>query len=259
MESRPGLHRILVTLTIDPKIYGARVIGQTIGDNGNPVNIVTPPTADQFQWASECMSIEWKKLNDRLQRKGKRGKVDRHGYFRVVELHGSFWPHYHVLMEHPTWTVTDLGRQLDGWALGITHARDVSLDDAVGELAPYLTTPETKGGGTKTYQFAGLVLPKGFRLHSCSEGFLAPPQDAEEANIVHQGFVLKGHFAGHHQGVQDWGGDSRLVLSAPQLPTRPHLPPGSARAIGDNATCYFLAQAGHEPFALTPEEEALLK
>ncbi len=46
MESRPGLHRILVTLTIDPKIYGARVIGQTIGDNGNPVNIVTPPTAD---------------------------------------------------------------------------------------------------------------------------------------------------------------------------------------------------------------------
>jgi hypothetical protein len=97
------------------------------------------------------MSIEWKKLNDRLQRKGKRGKVDWYGYFRVVELHGSFWPHYHVLMEYFIWIVTDLGRQLDGWALGITHVRDVSLDDAVGELAPYLTTPETKGGGTKIY------------------------------------------------------------------------------------------------------------
>ncbi len=76
---------------------------------------------------------------------------------------------------------------------------------------------------------------------------------------MHQGLVLKGHFAGHHQGVQDWGGDSCLVLSAPQLSTWLHLFPGSARAIGDNVICYFLAQAGLEPFALTLEEEAVLK
>ncbi len=105
----------------------------------------------------------------------------------------------------------------------------------------------------------GFVFLKGFWLHSCSEGFLAPSQDAEEANIVHQGLVLKGHFAGHHQGVQDWGGDSRLVLSAPQLPTRFYFFLGLARAIGDNAICYFFAQAGLELFALTLEEEAVLK
>ncbi len=46
MEFWFGFYWIFVMLTIDFKIYGARVIGQMIGDNGNPVNIVTPPTAD---------------------------------------------------------------------------------------------------------------------------------------------------------------------------------------------------------------------
>ncbi len=256
MESRPGLNRILVTLTIDPKIFGARIVGQRTREDGSPVNIVTPPKADQFEWVTEVMSTEWNKLNDRLGRKAKRGEVERHGYFRVVELHRNLWPHYHVLIEHPTWTAADLGQQLAGWTVGHTDARDILLDDAVGELAPYLTTAETKGGGHKAYQFAGLALPKGFRLHSSSEGFLADPREPDF--VVTQGLVLKGHFASHHEGVKAWGGDSRLALEPPQFPDRPHEPPGSALASGDDALLYFLAQASLEPFSLSLEEEAFL-
>jgi hypothetical protein len=132
------------------------------------------------------------------------------------------------------------------------------LDDAVGELAPYLTSAETKGGGHKAYQFAGLALPTGFRLHSSSEGFLADPREPDYDYVVTQGLVLRGRFVSHHEGVKAWGGDSRLALEPPQSPDRPHEPPGSALASGDDALLYFLAQAGHEPFALTQEEEAFL-
>jgi hypothetical protein len=255
MESRPELRRLLLTLTINPAIFGAVPVGSRTWVDGRVTTLWSPPTADKFEWAAEVMSTEFHKLNKRLNRKAVRAGVDSPGYFRVIELHRNLWPHYHVVLEHPSWSSADVHKQLDGWheALGITHTREVSLDDAVGELAPYLTSAESKGGGSKAYQFAGLALPEGFRLHSSSAGFLAPPKPAEVVPEV--GIVLKGHFMEHHKTVKEWGGDSRVVLHAPR---EVHKPPGGAVAVGDDALRYWMARAGHEPFALTPEEEAFL-
>jgi hypothetical protein len=267
MESRPDWNRVFITLTLDPSKFGAKPAGYALWDaHGNrtddPARAVrssilwTPPTAAQFDRAAAAMSEEWTQLNKRLQSKARRADTVRHEYYRVVELHRNIWPHYHVVLEHPEWTAADIQQQVDGWQLGtITQARDVSLDDALGEVAPYLVSTERKAGGHKAYQFAARALPKGFRLHSSSQGFLAlalePEQRAEHSQ------PLKGHFRSHHESVNAWGGDSRIVLEPPQPPDRPHRPPGGAVAIGQAAVSYYLQHLESQSVCLSAEQVEL--
>jgi hypothetical protein len=272
MESRVDWNRVFVTLTIDPSRYGARPIGRALWDaSGNRTDDPTravrsstlwaPPTAKQFDQVTTDMSAEWNRLNDRLRRKAQRsGKVQAH-YFRVIELHRNVWPHYHVVIEHPEWTAASIEHQVAGWNLGsITDAGDISLDDAVGELAPYLVSTERKAGGHKAYQFAARALPKGFRLHSSSQGFLADPQVSEYPPEHVQ--PLSGHFRSHHEAVNAWGGDSRIVLHCPppkDQPDTPHKPPAAALATGSQAVSYYLQQLELQQVQLTPEQVTLAK
>jgi hypothetical protein len=183
----------------------------------------------------------------------------RHEYYRVVELHRNIWPHYHVVLEHPEWTAADIQQQVDGWQLGtITQARDMSLDDALGEVAPYLVSTERKAGGHKAYQFAARALPKGFRLHSSSQGFLAPAPEPEPEQRAEHSQPLKGHFRSHHETVNAWGGDSRIVLEPPQPANRPHRPPGGALATGPAAVNYYVQQLEARVVLIKPEDMTLL-
>ncbi len=258
MESRPDLNRILLTLTVDPKKFGAIQLGVKHWDaQGKPTtkskaqrttNLISGPNPAVFEEAAEQMSVEWRKTNDRLKSKARRAKVEAPGYFRVVELHRNGWPHYHVVIEHSTWTAADIETQIRAWGLGdIVHAVDVSLDDAIGEVAPYLVSTE-KGNGSKAYQFAALALPENFRLHSSSKGFLAPAREPEE--VPERVTPAKGHFFAHHRAATEYGADSRIILNAPTEPDQPHKPPAAATATGDGSRLYFqtlLALADAEP------------
>lgn len=271
MESRPGWNRMLLTLTLDPARYGARPAGLALWDaQGNrtddPARAVrsstlwTPPTAAQFDQAAADMSAQWDALNKRLQSKARRSGTVRPHYFRVIELHRNVWPHYHVVLEHPDWTAGDIEQQLGGWSLGITDARDVSLDDSVGEVAPYLVSTERKAGGHKAYQFAARALPKHFRLYTTSQGFLADPAEPEQQ--VEHAQPLTGHFRSHHEAVNAWGGDSRIVLHPPppeDRPDTPHKPPGGAVATGPQAVSYYVQHLEAQPVHLTPEQAAAAK
>lgn len=266
MESRGDRHRTLVTLTLDPFKFGAKQIGWRYTDaNGNPTTsskaqrktkLVSEPTKKQFQAACIAMSKEWDKFNRRLIAKTDYAGLERVAYFRVVELHRNVWPHYHVLLEHPDLEASDFKKQLDGWKLGITDAREISLDDAVGELAPYLVSTE-KGKGSKAYQFAATALPKGFRLFSSSQGFLGAPEEPER--VIEHSFPVKGHFKEHHDTATSWGADARIVLPpAPEPGHRPRLP-GSSLITGDAATLYYLQLLEAQPVHLTPEHESTYK
>lgn len=268
MASRPGLNRIFVTLTVNPAIFCAKPIGKAYWDAldnrtdnraeaARSTTLWSEPDTDQFEWVVECMSTEWNKLNSRLTRKADRAGVARHGYFRVIELHRNRWPHYHVVIEHPTWKAADIQKQVDGWPLGsIVQARDISVEDAIGEVAPYLVSHEKKGNGTKAYQFAGYALPEGFRLHTSSQGFLADPQPPAE--VCEVGLPLRGHFSKHHEAVKEFGVAPQLVLEPVQPDGEPHKPPSSSLAYGDAARLYLLAQVDAEPYLLTPDEEKYL-
>jgi hypothetical protein len=203
------------------------------------------------------MSYQWDRLNDRLRRKTDYAGLPRFGYFRVIELHRNGWPHYHVVVEHPNLGAADIRRQVDGWALGLTDAREISLDDAVGELAPYLVSSERKGAGSKAYQFAATALPRGFRLYSTSRGFLAPPTELE--NRPEHAFAVRGHFTYHSRTAADWGADARIVLHPPEAADRPHRPPGASLAIGDGAVRYYLELLSQTSVHLSPEACAYLK
>ncbi len=261
MESRLEHRRILVTLTLNPADFGAKPRGLAYWDaQGNRTTsskaqrrstLWTEPTARQFQAACESMSREWDKLNKRLGAKCADLDTSRFGYLRVVELHRNLWPHYHVLLEHPELGADDIKKQLDGWKLGRTDAREISLDDAVGELAPYLVSTERKGNGSKAYQFAATALPKNFRLYSASRGFLAEP--TELGRPVEHSFAVKGHFTAHHQTAASWGAEARIVLHPPQPDEKPHKPPGSSLLTGDVATRYYTELLASQPVHLTPE------
>jgi hypothetical protein len=270
MASRPELNRIFVTLTINPKIFGARPVGKAYwkGKGRESVRCApevadrvttlwSEPDADQFAWAAECMSTEWNKLNSRLTRKADRAGVARHGYFRVIELHRNRWPHYHVVIEHPNWRAADIRKQVAGWAIGeIVQVRDISVEDAIGEVAPYLVSHENKGKGSKAYQFAGYALPEGFRLHSSSKGFLADPEPPAE--VSERGIPLRGHFTKHHEAVKEFGAAAQLVLEPIQRDELPHKPPGSSVAYGDAARLYVMAQVDAKPYLLSAEDELFL-
>jgi hypothetical protein len=266
MEARADHRRTFVTLTLNPKDFGARFAGYaywnakgertTKSQAQRRTTLWSEPTKLQFQAACEAMSREWDKLNRRLIDKTKYAELPRFEYFRVVELHRNVWPHYHVVLEHPELGVDDIKKQLDRWALGRVDAREISLDDAVGELAPYLVSTE-KGGGSKAYQFAATALPKNFRLYSASRNFLAEP--TELGRPVEHSFVVSGHFTTHHQAAQSWGADARIILHAPQPADKPHKPPSSSLLTGDGATLYYTELLASQPVYLTPEHEEILK
>jgi hypothetical protein len=247
LEARAG-KLTFVTLTLDPSRYGAVVVGWSYWNrDGSPFEgDVSPatlqdlvrrgevrrarrwsaPTVGQFQRASEDMSRQFKKLCDRLNRKASYAGLGRWGYFRVIELHRSGWPHYHVVFEHSDFCAGEISRQLDGWSLGIWDAREISVDDAVAELAPYLTSTEYKG--SKAYQFAASSLPKHFRLHSSSKGFLADRRVDEGPEVVHAQ-VLRGHFASFMAMLPEFPGAVSECLDLVHVPAPgPVVLPGGA-------------------------------
>jgi hypothetical protein len=250
MESRPDWYRWFITLTINPADYGAVPIGvrfwdaqdQEVEDPSQAVRASTMwshPNRAQFNAAIADMSAKWADLTNVLNERTRRAALARWEYFRVTELHRNVWPHYHAVLEHGTLTEEpDLGK----WNLGRVDIRPISVDDAVGELAPYLVCSESKGkGGHKAYQFAAPSLPRGFRLYSPSRGFLKRPQRDEELHPrPDHALVVRGHFTGHHESIRHWGGDSRLLLPTPAAADRPHRPPSSCLATGDAAILYFV-------------------
>lgn len=257
MTSRPSMRRTLATPTLDPHRFGAVVVGSHQQLDGRWTNMVSMPTPTQFWAAASSMSREWNAVTRRLSSKARRAEASAIGYFRVIELHRSAWPHYHVVIEHPEWGPEELRPQLEAWPLGRVDLRSVDLDGAVGELAPYLTSSERKAGGSKAYQFAAGALPKGFRLYSASRGFLGALSEPEEK--PDHALALRGHFSTYHQAVREMGADARLCLHAPS--DGEHVPPSRTVATGDAAVVYFAslvdAQAlhlGHAVAALAADE-----
>ena len=252
MESRPDNRRTLVTLTVDPFKFGAVRVGTNVQKDGRKTAMVSEATSEQFAAAAAAMSKEWDALNKRLGQKAKRAGVERVGYFRVVELHRNGWPHYHVIVEHPTWGADELSVQLSGWKLGRVQADEVSLDAAVGEVAPYLTSAEKKGNGSKAYQFAGMALPEGFRLVSSSRDFLGALLEVEDR--PEHGVAIRGHFTSYHQAAREMGAETRLVLHPATEGV--YRPPSRTIALGDAAVAYYAAlvaeKAMHEPLVKVP-------
>lgn len=236
MESRSGFVRTFVTLTVAPRKFGGVVVGKKRQADGRWTNLYAAPTPQQFYAAAVAMSREWNALTRRLSSKARRAEAPTVGYFRVVELHRNGWPHYHVVIEHPEWGMVDLAPQLGGWSLGRTESVEVSVDDAVGELAPYLVCAERKSGGSKAYQFAAGALPKGFRLYSASQGFLGAVSVAEEKPDY--GLTLRGHFTEYHQALKDMGADARLLLHPAEVSGELRAP-SRTLARGDAAVVYF--------------------
>jgi hypothetical protein len=246
MESR-AVNRIFLTTTIDPSLFGAFVVGRSLQEDGRWTNIWSEPSRKQFDQAVTAMSSSWKKLLDRLNRKAAWAGVQKFGYFRVIELHRSGWPHYHVVLEHPSYTAQDLLRQCEGWELGRIDVRDISLEDAVGEVAPYLVCSERKGNGTKSYQFAASSLPKNFRLYSKSKGFFLDNAEREVVKPQHA-TILKGHFTTHQKALKDWGSSPMFALNSP---SKEHRPPSTVVDSGDIAVIYY-SQMVSEPNMLMP-------
>lgn len=268
MESREAL-RTFVTLTIDPSQFGAHPVGWADWDSaGNPClpehsarrsTLWSEPSRAQFAEAVKAMSAEFSALMKRLNRKASYRNLNKWGYFRVIELHRNGWPHYHVVLEHPTFTAGDIEQQLSGWSLGRVDARAISLEDAIGEVAPYLVCAENKAGGSKAYQFAARALPKNFRLYQPSQGFLAPQEQDEEREKPIETVVLKGYFMGHFESLRDYGSlfelaaTTKIVLPSPAPAELPHKPPASFVATGDAAVMYF-TELLNQKIAHAPEE-----
>lgn len=244
MAARPDYKRGLVTLTVDPSQFGAICTGTGYYTKaGKPfagyvsaetldrmvargelraTRMWRPPTAEQYEAAYRAMSKEVNRLLSRLRTHAKRQDLAKWGYFRVVELHRNGWPHYHLVFEHPILTVEEVGPLIERWALGIVHYQSVeSLDDLVGEVAPYLTSPEAKG---KEYQFAASALPKHFRLWSCSKDFLAAPQARDpEADKPINGIALRGHFTDYGRLYEQHSKAREPLSHSLELVHAPHL------------------------------------
>lgn len=237
MESRSTWGRWLVTLTLDPFGFGAVRIGTKVWDDGRKTALVSPPSPDEFAVAIAAMSKEWNRLTARMSKRSRSCEEAKAEFLRVVELHRSAWPHYHVVVEHPTWTTADVEQFVNGWQLGSqVEVSEISIDDAVGEIAPYLVSAENKSKGTKAWQFAGYALPAGFRLVQPSRGYLAEASTRDEPKPTHS-VTLRGHFAGFHQAVKEMGADARLILYPPS--EGEYTPPARTVAYGDAAIAYY--------------------
>jgi hypothetical protein len=227
MTSRPGQQLGFVTLTVDPNKFGGVREGETYYRDREPwkpasvsqqqidrmletgeltkANLYKAPSEEKYREVCEAMSRELDRLRSRLSDYCKKRDLTKFNYFRVIELHRNGWPHYHLILEHPSLTVDDVAKQLQGWKLGrinfkqvkANHAKgQTAIDVAVGEIAPYLVNSETSA---KAYQFAATALPENFRLWSCSQGFLSPEDSPSD---VVQVVALKGHFTGY-QGLYE--------------------------------------------------------
>lgn len=248
MESRPDYRRTFITPTVDPKKFGAFVVGASKQADGRWTNLVSMPNPEQFRGAVVAMSQEWNRLVARLSAKARRAETASVGFFRVVELHRNGWPHYHAVVEHPEWGPDELRPQLERWRLGRVDVRGVSVDDAVGELAPYLVSAEKKSGGSKAYQFAAAALPKGFRLYSASQGFLGAVSEPHEKPDY--ALALSGHFTSYHQTLREMGADVRLILH-PAGPDGSAPPPSRTVARGDAAVVHFASLVDAKALHLT--------
>lgn len=261
MESRADWRRWFITPTINPADYGAVPIGQKFwnasGDEvGDPADAVrastmwSHPNRAQFDAAVADMSNAWGKLTNALNERARRAGVARWEYFRVTELHRNVWPHYHAVLEHPTITAPP---DVELWNLGRVDVEAIDIDDAVGELAPYLVCSESKGKGHKAYQFAAPSLPRGFRLYSPSRGFLKRPQRDEELHPrPDHAVVVRGHFTGYHEMARAWGATSVLVLPTPAPAERPHRPPSGCLATGDGAVLLYVELAEADALHVRP-------
>lgn len=238
MESRPTWGRWLVTLTLDPFQFGAVRLGTKVQDDGRRTALVSKPSPEQFGVAITSMSKEWNRLTARMSKRSRTHEEAKAEFLRVVELHRSAWPHYHVVIEHPTWSTEDVEQLVSGWQWGRVDVRAVSIDDAVGEVAPYLVSSEKKGKGSKAYQFAGYALPAGFRLLQPSRGFLAAASRTVEEAPEHS-ITLRGHFSSFHEAVKEMGADARLILYPPT--EGEYTPPARTVAHGGAAVAYYAA------------------
>jgi hypothetical protein len=287
LELRSCDNRQLLTLTLDPAKFGAVVVGKSFWDkHGKPCLpnqsvrssvLWSEPTLDQFDRATKVMSAQFSALICRLNKNAARqfgvwerqetGKFtksgrprtkmvcidyERVGYFRVVELHRNGWPHYHVLLEHSQLDLSDIS-----WSLGISDVRPISLDDAVGEVAPYLVCSE-KGAGSKAYQFAASALPKHFRLWSASKGFLGSKvqdmsgsgagevqDDVPAPPEVEYALTCRGHFTEHMRSAREWGSSAVYICPSPAEPEKPHRPISGAECSGDGAVMYYTQLVDH--------------
>jgi hypothetical protein len=221
-----------VTLTVNPLEFGAKVIGKSLHEDGRETNLVSEPTLEQFRACAAKMSREFTKLMKLLNMRAARAGFEKFGYFRVIELHRNGWPHYHVIFDH-----TNLVPTVSSWSLGRVDLRPVGVDDAVGEVAPYLVCNERKSGGHKAYQFAATALPKHFRLHSSSGGFLGATEAPETPKPDHA-LVLRGHFSGFREMLEGFNAENVAWVCPPPMPEH-HKPPSAVQGSGDGAVILF--------------------
>jgi hypothetical protein len=227
----------LVTLTVNPFEFGARVVGKSLHDDGRETNLVSEPTLEQFRECAGKMSREFTKLMKLLNMRLSRSGREKLGYFRVIELHRSGWPHYHVILEHSQLEQLQLEASVSSWSLGRVDVKPVSVDAAVGEVAPYLVCNERKSGGHKAYQFAATALPKHFRLHSSSQGFLGAVEPPETVKPEHS-LVLRGHFSGFRDMLESFRSENVAWVCPPPVAEH-HKPPGAVQGSGAGALILF--------------------
>lgn len=239
MESRSDWNRYLTTFTFDPEPFGGVCIGWKTWEDGRKTRLWAPPTPEQFAAAILAGSREWNRFVSRMSVKARRSEQLKAEFLRNVELHRNAWPHYHAVIEHPEWSREEVEQLASGWKLGRVDISEgsVSIDDAVGEVAPYLVSAEKKSNGTKAYQFAGYALPKGFRLVQPSRGFMGSKPDDIEREKPDHAVTLRGHFSSYHEGLREMGAEPRLLLYPPS--EGDYRPPGRTLTTGDAAVVYY--------------------
>jgi len=210
MSTRPDWQTFLVTLTVDPAMYGARPRSYNayqlntlmpLESNKSSIDMwdldfwspdmfeaanvrlsphYLPPTLDQYRDLSSDMSKKFGDMRRRLTMRAKRSGNENPQYLRIAELHRNGWIHYHAVFQLPPgFPPHNLKEIVQDWELGRSDCRQVSAEDAVSHVVPYLTSEETHRN--KGYQFAADALPKHFRLWTSSRQFLGESPDIVEA------------------------------------------------------------------------------
>lgn len=238
------------TLSVNPARFEGRQIGWRGRDDGTRIRVYARPTPSQFNAVIHAMSHEWHAFKRRMDNRTRRAHQPTVEYFRVVELNRDGWPHYHVILVHPSWEAAGLERHVQEWGLGFVKVEPAGPDGAVRRLAPYLLSHEAKAAGAKAYQFAALALPKGSRLWSASRGLLPAKKVAD----LHQfggnaesvaAVVLRGHVSSYQHKARERGAHTAWVAPVPGPADRPHRPPGTVLVKGDAGQLLFRQLAAH--------------